>query len=432
VLGVSQEASRCLLKPLPFLGAHEEEALGLAGQELDLAEARLRLYALGSGEVCFSYARRSPGRSHLPPGLFVAAQAVREPPAGGRPHPYAAETAAWAGDGPPPTPLLPVQQEGFRRARATALAPRGWDAAGEPLANPSLRARVLDRLREAGGLLPLSPSGMETYLACPLHFLLEHTLGLQEPEDDPVQLQPREHGTLLHRILLEFGRRVQQEEPRAALEPSRRPLYSSWMRRSVHRVFRDYARRGPAPVEPAWRGARARALELAERFLEQELEVLPGRRFLHLEQTLRRELPAEGIVLLGKIDRVSAEEDGGRLLLDYKKNEVPSRTRIFGPEPTSLQMPFYLELLEAAGLPARAAAYYSIQKARYVWVLGGTRPMTDEAGMAEARAGLRRRVAAMTAALAAGDFTAPEAPDCDYCGLRAVCRERYTLRRSRG
>ena len=431
VIGASQQATRRLVKPLPFLGAHEEEALGLAGQELDLAEARLRLYCLSGGGVRFSYARRGPGRSYLPPGLFVAAGAVRDPPGGGPPHPYETEAAAWAGRAELAAPLLPVQQEGFRQALSTSLAPKGWDAAVEPLTEPSLLAAVLGRLRDPSGLLRLSPTGMQTYFGCPFRYLLERALGLEEEEPSPVEVEPKEFGSLMHEVLHVFGRQVREEEPGARLDPARRRQYSDWVRSIASRVFDDWASQHPAPVEPAWKAAQSKAIELAEIFIDTDIAALPGRSFLHLELHLAKELPELGVLLRGIADRVSAGGEGC-LLVDYKKNHVPTRAQIFGEHPTSLQMPVYAELLAAGGLDPASAAYYSIEQGKYTWVFGGPKPMSDAEGMARAREGARARVAAMAAALASGDFAIPEGPDCEYCRLRATCRGRYALRQARG
>jgi len=430
VIGVSQEATRHPLKLLPFLGAHEEQALGLAGRELDLAEARLRLYSLSGRSVRFSYARRDPGRSHLPAGFFVSSRAVRAAEPALRPDPYAVEAAAWAGTGSLLPPLLPVQEEGFRRARPTALTPKAWDAAAEQLADPALLAGVLGRLRDPSGLLRLSPTGMELYCGCPFRFLLEKALGLAEEEDSPVAVEPREFGSLMHRVLQRFGRRVQQEEPDSRLDPAQAERYAGWLRGIVHRVFRDWARERPVPVEPARRRALRRALELAERFIERELAELAGTRFVDTEHYARRELAEAGVLLHGSIDRISADEQG-YLLIDYKKNTTPTAAQIFAEEPTSLQMPFYLELLAGEGLEVHAAAFYSIEQGKYRWVFAdrrtASRPMADGEAMAEARAALRRRAAGVAAALAAGDFTIPPRPACDSCGQRPVCRHRYAV-----
>ena len=123
VIGASQAATRWVVKKLPGLGSHEEAALGEV--EHDLSDTRLALYALPGGAVRFSYARRGFRRSHLPPGFFVAARAVREAEPG-TPIPDAQEEKFWLGGPAPQTPPLPLQQEGFRRPCAPRWPPRPW------------------------------------------------------------------------------------------------------------------------------------------------------------------------------------------------------------------------------------------------------------------------------------------------------------------
>jgi RecB family exonuclease len=178
-------------------------------------------------------------------------------------------------------------------------------------------------------------------------------------------------------------------------------------------------------VAPAWRAARERAERLAFLFLDRDMEELPGARVLATERFLRASRPRAGIALRGVIDRVS-EWGGGLLVTDYKKKGTPSAAQIFGGQPTSFQMPFYLALLREAGLPVQAAAYYSIEQARYVWVLGGRRPMADGPALEAALAGLERAVAEMAGRLRAGDFTV--ARDCPACAQRGVCRARFAVR----
>jgi RecB family exonuclease len=427
VINASQAATRRQVKPLPFLSAHEEESLGL--EEHDLSDQLLELYRLSGHEVRFSYSRRGQGQSHLPPGLFVAQGRVL--PAAGEPgsDPYGAETAAWASrrelEGAP----LPLQQQGFLRARPTALAPRGFDLAARPLSRPELIRAVESRLRDERGLLKLTATGLELYLQCPLRFLLEKVLGLVEEESSAVALEPMEFGSLMHRVFQLFYRSVRRREPEGRLAPERAEIYERRLRRIVRHVFRRWAREHPLPVPPVWRRERLRARDLASRFLEVELGEMSGERVLHTERRLHRSWPEQGLLLSGKIDRVS-EGPEGPLLVDYKKNRTPLAGEIFGEEPVSIQMPFYLKLLRARGLEVRRAAYYSIEAAAYRWVAGGRRSMAEPEALELALARLDERIRRAAADIAGGVFTRPERlrGECTFCSLGETCRRRYALR----
>ena len=425
VIGASQAATRWVVKKLPTLASHEEAALG--DIEHDLSDTRLSLYALSGGEVHFSYARRGFARSHLPPGFFVAARAVEEAGPATVAHPDALEEQAWLGHPSPEAPLLPLQQAGFRNALPTALAPKSLDLTRSPLPDPSLLAELLRGQRDEAGLLAVSPTALELFLQCPFRFLLEHVLHLSDEVRSPVAVEPLEFGNLMHRVFQVFHERVRRKEPGGRSAPERRETYRRWMAAIVRRVFQAW--KEPTPVAPAWQAARRRAVQLAERFVSADLEELAGWRVHATEHRLRDPRPEAGVLLRGKIDRIS-EDSGGYLVVDYKKKRTPTRGEIFGEQPVSYQMPFYVALMRATGLEVRRAAYYSIEEARYLWVTGGRRSMADGPTMEQALRRLEQAIAGMAAALASGDFTVPRT--CASCGRRGICRARFALTESHG
>jgi RecB family exonuclease len=426
VINASQAATRHKLKPLRYLSAHEEESLGLA--EHDLSDELLHLYSLSGAEVHFSYPRRGLGQNHLPPGFFVAHGAVQA--ACGEPEsdPYAGEAAAWAGRAVPPGPPLPLQRQGYLRARVTALSERGLDLASRPLNSPELIHEVVGRLRDERGRLRLSATGLEQYLQCPLRFLLEKILWLTEEELKPAALEPMEFGQLMHRVFQLFYRWVRRHEPGGRLAADRFQLYEHRIRRIVRQVFRSWGQEHPLPVSPVWRRERWRAGELAVRFLETELEEMSDERVRLTERRLRQDWPEQDLLLSGKIDRLS-EGPEGLLLVDYKKNNTPGAAEIFGPDAPSIQMPFYLRLIRARGLDVRRAAYYSIEAARYRWVAGGRRSMVDADTLERTLDELDARILEAAARIAGGDFTRPSRRrgECAYCAHGETCRRRYAL-----
>jgi RecB family exonuclease len=394
--------------------------------EHDLSDTRLALYALSGGEVSFSFARRGFQDSHLPPGFFVAARAVRQAE-GSAPHPDALEERLWQGGPEPKDAPSPLRQAGFRRALRAVLAPRTSDLTRTRLTRPDLLDRALAGLRDPEGLLGVSPTGLQLFRQCPFGFLLERILGLEEREPSPVAVDPLEFGSLMHRVLQRFHARVRRLEPQASLAPERRETYRRWLAGIVRQVFQAWQE--PIPAAPAWRAARSRAVELALAFLDRDLEELPGARVVATERFLRDPRPEAGLVLRGAIDRIS-ELDDGYLVTDYKKKGIPAAAQIFGERPVSFQMPFYVALMRAAGLPVRSAAYYSIEETRYVWVTGGRRPMADGQALEAALGRLEQAVGEMAFRLRAGDFTVPR--DCPSCAQRGVCRARFAVREDRG
>ena len=165
------------------------------------------------------------------------------------------------------------------------------------------------------------------------------------------------------------------------------------MGEAVEKELAAFERDNPLPVAPIWEEKRRQVRELASAFLEQELREMPGQEVLATERTLDLELPGEGLRLTGTVDRLS-RLDGRLGVTDYKKKGVPGRSDIFGEEPVSFQLPFYLLLLARSGGKPEWAAYYSIEDRQYRWVFHPQkpRPYAGAAQVEEAVARVEQRI----------------------------------------
>jgi ATP-dependent helicase/DNAse subunit B len=270
---------------------------------------------------------------------------------------------------------------------------------------------------------------LERFHGCPFAYLLQDLLALPAEDYAEATSDPRELGAIMHRVFERFYETLADGGERQ-LESSQHSRYGALMTETAERVCREWERNNAPPFAPLWLELQERIRELALRFLEVELEQMPGERVADVE--LRLEAPFEAdpeVLLVGKIDRVSVGQFG-TTVVDYKKKKTPSEREIFAPDATSLQIPFYLCLMQAQGRPVQRAAYYSIEEGRYRFVLGdrnGAAVPTPLLG--ETLQGLEQRIREMARRIREGDYTIPraEASACRSCDLPELCRRRYLM-----
>ena len=194
-------------------------------------------------------------------------------------------------------------------------------------------------------------------------------------------------------------------------------------------ICTEYSRSNPALLAPIALEIQRRIQGLVAGFLDVELEMLGDEQVEGTEVPLRALAPEIDTVLVGTIDRLG-RNPSGYTLIDYKKNTVPARGDLFSEEPLSLQMPFYVHLLEQNDRSVTRAAYYSFEKRRYQFVFGG--PRSNVGGPEDVRTsieGVKRRIAAMRERIAAGDFRIQTLTpaNCSRCRLGVICRRGYRL-----
>ncbi|TFH05033.1 MAG: PD-(D/E)XK nuclease family protein [Spirochaetales bacterium] len=165
------------------------------------------------------------------------------------------------------------------------------------------------------------------------------------------------------------------------------------------------------------------------------------------ERRMENEL---GVVLAGRVDRVTRDAAGTLTLVDYKKNRIPSAKGISGDAPDlagievtedagavdalagidSIQIPFYVLLIESSGERVSRAFYYSLEGpgSRTVFDESGDQPrpaMTRER-LDEIIGLVERLVRDIVARARRGDYRCN--PDCDGCAFRGVCRSKFVVR----
>ena len=171
-------------------------------------------------------------------------------------------------------------------------------------------------------------------------------------------------------------------------------------------------------LDEKWQALVFRLGSPAERKAWRERSEAQMRRFSHqhdlslqpLALEAYYELPvSDQVTLIGRIDRVDEEPDGGLHLIDYKTGARP-------PEVDVDQLRFYAIMLERKlSRPLRRASYFYLEEGD-VWSIRPTREELKES--------LSQALAAVESMAAEQDFLATVGRHCAGCHYLRVCAER--------
>jgi ATP-dependent helicase/nuclease subunit B len=371
-------------------------------------------------------------------------------------------------------PLSPAE---FRVRAATALASGRRLPAGLPgdLA-PSLRAAALvadRRLRAAehnpydgllrhpavlaelrgrfGGAKVISPTALETYIACPFRFLLEDVLHLEpldEPDDD---IEGSDRGLVFHRALAGLHRYLKEHGIHGPTADVDRLI-----RERLDEEVRQHAGHASRAAEVLWQIEGKRLQRKAARYRADwekfvrtwaELEAVPRPMYLEKgfgmapadadEPAPPLVIDADGVEvrLGGRIDRVDvAETEAGTFfwIIDYKTGHSANYSAASLRTFARLQLTLYALAAERVLFADRGArplglAYWLVTDSGPKVVLPTRSPhawfkSADE--WAKVRSLLERLVADLVRHIRAGDFPLePRSETCtETCPYSQVCR----------
>jgi ATP-dependent helicase/DNAse subunit B len=324
-----------------------------------------------------------------------------------------------------------MQKTGYQAAAIGALGTKEVDATRQNLKDKRLVRALEEHLRDQEGRFRISATALEQFCLCPSRFLWERVLRLSGEEYEPSMIDPIDLGVLLHRAMELFfsWARSGEGEDSGVLSVERRDTYRSRLRSIVTGICSDYHRRNPALLEPIAAEIQGRVEELVLAFLDVELQIMEEERVEGTEVALRVPVAEFDAVLVGTIDRMS-RNPGGYTLIDYKKRTVPARRDLFSREAVSLQMPFYVYLMQLDGRSVTRAAYYSFENKRYHFVFGG--PKSNMGGTEDVRRSVeavKQRISDMRERVSGGDYRIGRSPsaDCSRCGLQEICRSSFAV-----
>ncbi|TMA76405.1 MAG: hypothetical protein E6J67_05150 [Deltaproteobacteria bacterium] len=284
-----------------------------------------------------------------------------------------------------------------------------------------LSGAALDHARAAfafGEEAPLSAHQLEDHATCAFRTLGKRLLHIEVDDRDDAELGARERGTLLHRCLEKFFRRMRDE----ARLPFRGTAEEIALLREIAGAEMDaFAEEQHVGHRALWELKRIELLERLVAVVESEREATP----LELERSFGFDdedswpaLRIGDVHVRGIVDRIDRLPDGTLLVLDYKSGRLTTLSprvkaeALLAPE---FQLVLYAEMVRQRYPLARVdAAYVSLRDARR------TATLRDN-GIDPAALPLAAAVQDRVSRMRSGYF-AVRPLTCDYCDLKPVCR----------
>jgi ATP-dependent helicase/nuclease subunit B len=269
-----------------------------------------------------------------------------------------------------------------------------------------------------GKQAPLSAHQLEDHATCAFRTLGKRLLHIEVDDRDDAELGPRGRGTLLHRCLEKFFRRMRDE----ARLPLRGTAEEIALLREIAGAEMDaFAEEQHVGHRALWELKRIELLEGLVAVVESEREAAP----LELERPFGFDdegswpaLRIGDVHVRGVVDRIDRLPDGTLLVLDYKSGRLTTLSprlkaeALLAPE---FQLVLYAEMVRQRYPSARVdAAYVSLRDARRTATLRDNG--IDPAALPLAAA-VQERVSRMRSG-----YFAVRPLSCDYCDLKPVCR----------
>jgi ATP-dependent helicase/nuclease subunit B len=269
-----------------------------------------------------------------------------------------------------------------------------------------------------GEQAPLSAHQLEDHATCAFRTLGKRLLHIEVDDRDDAELGSRERGTLLHRCLEQFFRRMRDE---ARLPLRGGPEEIAVLREIAGAEMDAFAEEQHVGHRALWELKRIELLESLVAVVESEREAAPvelERAFGFDDEASWPPLRIGDVHVRGIVDRIDRLADGTLLVLDYKSGRLASLSPRLKPQALlapEFQLALYAEMVQKRHPSARVdAAYVSLRDARRTATL---RDNGIDPGALPLAAAVQDRVAKMRS----GHF-AVRPLSCDYCELKPLCR----------
>jgi hypothetical protein len=456
VANAHQSAVAVRVSPLPFLADMSREQLGPEVAERDRTELFVRAYAASGAHVQFSSPEIGFEGPTLPPGTFLTSgERVRSRSVEWAVDPYVAEernprdVLGRDSDSTVRT-VMPAQLHGADEYARTG--PRvGPDRSQITLEDLEVIELAADPQRDHDRkeLIRLSAQHLELFRACPFAYLLEKGLLVESRELEVDPDSAREMGSHYHYVLELFFQALEGRED--AFNAERVETYVEDLMRYSDTLVAGARGMVLKEVYEANRDRFRRVLAAA---IRSDAEVIDGHVPVRVEEWERREIADPPVVLIGRIDRVTrrpaAGEDErsggpGLTVVDYKRRYLPSAKSLVGAidadsldaDPidllssvSTIQIPFYVSLLESGGQEVETAYYYGLESNKLLSVFDVTgragTPAMDRDQMTMITTLIKRLVRSVARRVRSGDYRCTE--HCLGCAYRGICRHRFVVR----
>jgi ATP-dependent helicase/nuclease subunit B len=259
----------------------------------------------------------------------------------------------------------------------------------------------------------ISASGYNSIVACPYQFHARYVLGLREPEEVREELEKRDYGEYVHRILRRFHTRfpVCSEVEREQLDVALRAISDSVFKAATEASYLSHA----------W-AIRWQAIIPA--YLDWQLgREEKGWRFHAAESKHEIEIAlADGAVLTveGRIDRIdkrAGPEHTAYAVVDYKTRAHDALRRTIRESGEDVQLPVYVALLSD---DVQEAFFLSLDR-------DAARPVSlDEQTLAETTQAIER-LRDIFDRMRQGALFPAQGVDavCRWCEMQGLCRKEY-------
>ena len=427
LVNASHSRMRLVHAPYGFLRDDEKERLGLT--DADLSDDYAAAYAASGSSVAASYSRESFSGPDLPPSWFAERALVQEVRRGeAAADPFDAERGYFAAAEEPPARVYEDQLRGLAHMNATGFTARRPDWSQVPVDDGALCKRLHAARRTDEGRIRLSPSDVGRYRQCPFGYLLGTLLRLDPEAYTRAARAAADAGRTYHRGFERLYTRILEHS--GVFRRAEVKLYHQWVEPTAAEVTEEWAlwRTSLSPAEIV--ALRVKLEESMHALLEADADRFEGWQIEVLERYEWVDFE-EDAVLGGFMDRRMVGP-GGAVVIDYKKNRLPTKKafRVDPEDPTQvgeLQLPLYAEILGRLGRRIAGLYLYSVEKGSYLPVFGeGEKAALDEEGLEASREAARQAAEGMLEGLRRGDFRFPDPRGgCESCSFPGICRARF-------
>ena len=278
---------------------------------------------------------------------------------------------------------------------------------------PELSSRPAPAVPEERVPPRISAGAYNSLVACPYQFYGRYILGLREPEEVREEMEKRDYGEYVHRVLHRFHTRfpVCTEVGRDQLESALCDISDQVFREAIEASYLSHA------WALRWRAAIAGYLDWQ---IDRERQ---GWRFHAAESKRGIEigLPDGAVLRLeGRLDRIDRRTQQGNerfAVIDYKTRSPGDLRRAVDEPGEDVQLPVYVALLADQ---TEEALYLSIDAKQ-------TRPVfLDAQALAETGAATERLQSIFGRMRAGASLTAQGVEAvCQWCELQGLCRKKY-------